>query len=276
MLFMLSLLRYNRAGDDADWLCACLFLGLGILTKTVPLVLVPLLAGGFREATARLRFLGLALVLGPVALGISIIYVLTPYDVTTKVLEYRSLGGYFGFSGLFLLAGADELTRLYNAVFYILLFAVMVASSISFWHRRSIGDRETVLFAALLLVCLPVFGPGYGPHYLYWFMPFLVATFAFFKGKWRLVLTGFALIAACTYLVEYGVVGSQGTFVLNILVYKMGVLHPPLWLLRPMAECESSTGQTLLHVPLFLAYLALVAVGTGVLFRGIKNRSKEN
>jgi len=276
MFFMLSLLRYNRTKDYADWLCACLFLGLGILTKTVPLVLAPLLAGGFRGATTRLKFLGLALLLGPVALGVSIIYVLAPADVTTKVLEYRSISRCFGFSGLFHLAGADQLMGFYNVIFYVLLFMVMVASSILFWHRRSIGDRETVLFAALLLVCIPVFGPGYNSEYLYWFMPFLVATFAFFKGKWRLVLTGFALITACTYLVEYAVLGSHGTFLLNILVYKMGNLHPPLWLLRPMAKCESATGQTLIRLPLFVAYLALLAVGTGVLFRGIKNQSKAN
>ena len=276
MLFMLSLLRYNRAGDDVDWLCACLFLGLGILTKTVPLVLVPLLAGGFREATTRLKFMGLVLLLGPVVLGLSIIYVLTPADVTAKVIEYRSTGDFFGFSSLFHLAGADKLTDVYNFIFYILLFTAMSACSILIWRRQSIGDRETVLLAALLLASIPALGPGYGSNYLYWFMPFLVATFAFFNGRWRLVLTGFALIAACTYLVEYGVLGSHGTFILNILVYKMGVLHPPLWLLRPMAECESQTGQTWLHLPLFLAYLALLGAGTGVLLRGIQDRSKGN
>ncbi|MFZ1074406.1 MAG: hypothetical protein WAO21_13350 [Verrucomicrobiia bacterium] len=274
MLFMISLLRYHQTKDYTDWLCACLFLGLGILTKTVPVVLAPMLAGGFREATTRLKFLGLALLLGPVALGVSIIYVLAPADITTKVFEYRSIGGFFGFPGLFHLAGADELAGFYKVIFYILLFTVMLVSSISFWHRHFIGGRETVLFAALLLVSIPVFGPGYNSEYLYWFMPFLIATFAFFKGKWRLALTGFALIAACTYLVEYALVGSDGTFLLNILVYKMGVQHPPLWLLRPMAACESQTGQILLRLPLFVAYLVLLAVGADVLLRSIKNRSK--
>ena len=59
LLFMNTLLRYNRANSLGDWLSACLFLGLGILTKTVPLILFPMLAGGFRQATASLGFWGL-------------------------------------------------------------------------------------------------------------------------------------------------------------------------------------------------------------------------
>ena len=276
MLFMLSLLRYNRAKDYADWLCACLFLGLGILTKTVPLVLAPLLAGGFREAATRLKFLGLVLLVGPVALGVSIIYVLAPADVTTKVFEYRSTGGTFGFSGIFHLAGVDKLTVFYNLGFYLLLFAVMVLSSILFWHRKSIGDRETILWATLLLAGIPVLGPGYAPQYLYWFMPFLVATFACFKGRWRLVLTGFALITVCTYLVEYALVGSDGMFLLKILAHNTETLRQAASLLPVIRKCESPTGLTLIRLPIFAAYLALLGVGTGVLLRGIKGQSREN
>jgi hypothetical protein len=274
MLFMLGLLRYNRARNYADWLCACLFLGLGILTKTVPLVLAPLLAGGFRAATTRLKFLGLVLLLGPVALGISIIYVLAPTDIATKVFSYRSAGGSFGFSGLFHLAGVDELTGFYNVIFYILLFMVMVVSSILFWHRQSVGSRETVLLAALLLAGVPALGPGYAPQYLYWFMPFLVATFACFKGRWRLVLTGFALIAVCTYLVEYALVGANGMFLLKILAYNKETLGQAVSLLPMIRKCESPTGLTLIRLPIFAAYLALIVVGISVLLRGIKGQLK--
>jgi len=233
-----------------------------------------LLAGGFRQATASMRFLGLAMVLGPVSLGMSIIYALSPVDVATKVIGYRSLAGFFGFSGLFRLAGIDGVTWFYNMIFYILLFTVMVSSAILFWHRRCIGDRETVLHAALLLAFIPVFGPGYAPNYLYWFMPFLVATFAFFEGTWRRALAGLALIAACTYVFEYGVVGSQGTYIVNLWVYETGNNYVPLWLLRPLAKCESATGQTLFRLPLFLAYLTLIAVGIRILFRNIKVQPK--
>jgi hypothetical protein len=119
MLFMNRLLRYNRANDLGDWLSACLFLGLGILTKTVPLVLIPMLAGGFRQATASLRFLGSVLLFGPVTLGMSIIYVLAPDDVTTKVLAYRSGGDpCFGIPGLFHIAGADKFASTPPPIFF--------------------------------------------------------------------------------------------------------------------------------------------------------------
>jgi hypothetical protein len=279
MLFMLNLLRYNRTNDYADWLCACLFLGLGILTKTVPLFLIPLLAGGFREATTRLKFLGLVLLVGPVTLGVSIIYVLAPADVTTKVFEYRSQGETFGFSGLFHLAGVDQMTVFYNLFFYLLLFTVMILSSILFWRRKSIRDQETVLLAALLLAGIPVLGPGYGPQYLYWFMPFLVATCAFFKGKWRRVLIGFALIAVCTYLVEYALVGADGMFLLKIMAHRANdieTLKQAYSLVPVITKCESLTGLTLIRLPLFAAYLTLLVVGTSVLLRGIKDQSSKN
>lgn len=47
---------------------ACLFLGMGILSKTVPLILIPLLVGGLRRAASKVKFLGLVLLLGPVTM----------------------------------------------------------------------------------------------------------------------------------------------------------------------------------------------------------------
>lgn len=274
MLFMLNLLRYNRTGDHTDWLCACLFLGLGILTKTVPVVLAPLLAGGFRVATLRLKGLGFVLLSGPVGLGMSILYVLAPADITAKILEYRSMSGFFGFSGLFHLAGTDALTPYYNLIFYLLLFAAMIMTTICFWRRRSIGSRETVLCAALLLAGIPVFGPGYAPQYLYWFMPFLVATFACFKGRWRLALTGFAVIAVCTYLVEFAMVGADGMFLLKLLAQNLETVYQAASLLPLIRMCESPTGLTLIRFPLFAAYLFLLAAGISILLQGLKGRPK--
>ncbi len=270
MLFMLGLLRYNRTSDGADWLWACLFLGLGILTKTVPLVLVPLLAGGFRVAAARSKFLGLALLWGPVTLGMSVIYVLDPAGITAKVLEYRSIGGAFGFPGLLVLAGQEQWAVYFNAAFYLLLFTAMTAISILFWHRRSIGDRETVLLAALLLMGIPALGPGYAPEYLYWFLPFLAATFAFFQAPWRRSLAAFAIIAAGTYLCEYAFLESHGAF------FRKAAPHQWLWRMPFVYEFQPGTSQTLARLPLFAAYLALLVMGTGLLFRGLKGQSKRN
>jgi len=268
LLFLLSLLRYNRTKDFADWLCATLFLGLGILTKTVPLILVPLLAGGFRQATHRIRFLGITLLLGPVSVGLSIIYVLAPADVITKVIEYRSRSGYFGLSGLCHLAGLDGAAFVCNLAFYALLLAVLVFSAIFFWRRQSIGDRETVLWAALLLAGIPALGPGYAPQYIYWFMPLLVAAFAGFRGNFRLVLAAFGVIAACTYVVEYALMGAYGMFLPKILALEnpnLAIALVPL-----ITRIQKPAGETLASLPLFAAYLALLTSGVRVLFQSLK------
>lgn len=275
LLFLLNLLRFNQTKDPADCLCACLFLGLGILTKTVPLVLVPLLAGGFRTVAGPIKLMGLALLFGPAALGMSVIYVIAPAGVTTHVLGYHSIGDFFGVSGLLHLAGLDPLAALYNLFFYLLLLTLMLRASLWFWQARSMGDRETVLLTALLLVLIPALGPGYGPHYLYWFLPLLVASYAFFEGKWRRVLIAFGVVAAITYLVEYALVGSDGMYLLKILASNKETLRQAVSLLPVVQKCESPTGLTLIRLPLFIAYLALLKVGTDILLEQIKNRQKQ-
>lgn len=274
MFFVLCLVQHNRTKNDADWLCACLFLGLGILAKTVPFILIPLLVGGFREVAKLVKFLGVVLLFGPVTLGMSVIYVLSPTDITAKVLEYRGAGGFFGFSGLFQMAGIEQLTPFYNTIFYLLLLIAMIYTSILFWRRRSIGSRETVLLASLLLVGTVVLGPAYAPQYMYWFLPFLVATFAFFKGRWRQVLGTFAFIAAVTYLIEYALVGSDGMFLLKILAANKATLQQAVSLLPVIRACESPTGSTLIRLPLFIAYLALLGAGASILFQELKADSE--
>ncbi|MGA3267182.1 MAG: hypothetical protein ABSE16_10205 [Verrucomicrobiota bacterium] len=277
MLFMNSLLRYNRTENVTHWLSACLFLGLGILTKTVPLLLVPMLAGGFRRATATSRFIGSALLLGPVTLGMSIIFVLAPADVTSKVLLYHSQVGAFGIPGLIRMALNDEYRRVYNLVFCGLLLTGFILLSLLFWRRHCFGNRETVLFAAILLAAIPCLGPGYATQYIYWFMPFLVATYAFFTRQWRVVLAGFALIAVCTYLFEYAVLPEYGSGLLYVLYPaslagpdQSAVVLPSFYNNFPLVKyLASARAHTLLQIPIFVAYLAVLVFGGRILCRQI-------
>jgi hypothetical protein len=270
LLFMRSLLRYNQTQDSGDWMSACLFLGLGILTKTVPLILIPLLAGGFRKAMPRVKFLGLMLLLGPVTLGMSIIYVLSPANVTKDVLEYHGQSGFFGISGLLHLAGQDQLVALNGQLFDLLLLGVMVACFILFWRRQSIGNSETILLASLMLMSIPVLGPAYAPQYLYWYLPFLVALYAFYKGAFRAVLTVFAVVLVCTYLFEYAILSSDGAYFLNTLISLKVDPHPWVPFAHFVQKCDTQRGQTLLRLPLFVAYLVLLGTGISVLRKKIK------
>jgi hypothetical protein len=279
LLFMDRLLRYNRLNETTDWLAACLFLGLGILTKTVPLVLVPLLVGGFRRVTPTAKFLGIILLLGPVALGMSVIYVLAPIDVTAKVFAYQSVGGYFGISGILLLTGANALQAPSRVFFYLLLAGVMSLSSILFWRRQSIGSRETILFAALVLAAIPVLGPGYGPQYIYWFLPFLIVSFAAYDRYWRWILACFGLVSAGTYLFEYALFPSHGMYLLHMLAHAHMIVPPPAvsqaqWVLDWSDKCFTQTGQTLVRLPLFAAYLVLLVSGAGILFRSVNQQQR--
>ena len=99
-LAVAALGAHRRSREIAAWLGGCLFLGLGVLAKTVPLVLAPLLAPGARRASGTERALGAALLLGPAALGTAVILVLAPSAVWDYVITYRSTRGFFGLAGM--------------------------------------------------------------------------------------------------------------------------------------------------------------------------------
>jgi hypothetical protein len=268
LLFADRLLQYDRLSETTDWLAACLFLGLGILTKTVPVVLVPLLAGGVRRVSPTAKFLGLILLLGPVALGLSVIYVLAPTDVTAKVLAYQSISGYFGISGILHLAGLETLLAISKWLFCLLLVVVVFASSILLWRRQSIGSRETILFAALVLAAIPGLGPGYGPQYICWFLPFLIASFAAYGRYWRWILMCSWLVCAGTYLVEYALFPYHGMYLSNILA-RAHMTSQARSVLDLGQKWSGQTIQTLVRLPLFAAYVVLLVSGARILFRSV-------
>lgn len=281
LLAAASLLRYNVSNDLMDWLCACLFLGLGILTKTVPLALIPLLAGGFRKATAAGRLLGAALVLGPVTLGMSIIYVLAPANVSHNVLGYRGGGFYFGFPGLLHGLGAEKSIALMRLAFYILGIAIMALTWRHLWEKHSFGNRETILYIAVVLMAIPVLGPGFGSQCFYWFLPFLVISYASFAGPWRAWLIGFGLISAVTFIIEYGLNAAYGS---SFIYWEAHVKtredlyqaleNPNNHLLIAMAHglgwLISGIHQTMERLPLFIAMLAIIVFGARILLRNIE------
>jgi hypothetical protein len=285
LLAAASLLRYNASNDLIDWLCACLFLGLGILTKTVPLALIPLLAGGFRRATASGKFLGTALVLGPVSLGMSVIFVLAPSEVLHNVLEYRAKGIYFGFPGLLHSMGMDSFAGYFDGAFYILGIGIMILTWRYLWKHHSLGDRETILYIAVVLLSIPGLGPGFGSQYYYWFMPFFVISYAAYHGLWRKLLIGFAIISAITFIIDYGLDRAYGYNFLYVLSQattpgdlhqwsmmtknnlSISAIHWEIWM-------ESPSNETMERIPLFIAILTIIFFGARILFLGLQEVRK--
>lgn len=276
LLATASLLRYNASNHLTDWLCACLFLGLGILTKTVPLALVPLLAGGFQRATAAGRLLGTALVLGPTFLGMSIIFVLAPSAVFHHVLEYRANGFFFGFPGFLNWMDTNDFVSCFDDAFYILGIGVIVLTWRYLWKNRSLGDRETVLYIAVALLAVPVLGPGFGSQYFYWFLPFFVITYATYESLWRKVLIGFAVISAIMFIIDYGLNPAYGYDWLFLLshtnnqadlyqAWKTSHTEPFATVARWALWLTSPSNQTMEQIPLFIATLTIIFFGARIL-----------
>ena len=115
-----------------------------------------------------------------------------------------------------------------------------------------------VLLAAMLLMTVPALGPGYGPNYIYWFLPLLVASAACEAGAWRETAHRVLCGSALTYLVEYAMFDTHGMFLVRLLPENPQVA-------RWSREWSSAQAQTIIRLPLFAGYLALLAGGASLL-----------
>ncbi len=220
-LALWALVAYNRTNDVVPWLAGCLALGL--------------------------------LFLGPIVLGLSVVYVLAPKAVFDNVLLYRSIRGYFGVTGLLRIAHLDGLGAAYDRVFTVVLLVGVCALFRVAWHR-GLGVNMTVLLGGLLLAAVPALGPGYGPQYAYWYIPPLLATYPLLDDAWRRILVGFYAVAATTYVVEYAFLRALGRF-LVAFVDESSFLH------KVSDRLSKPGAETVLRVPLFVAFLVLLVAG---------------
>ncbi len=152
-----ALIAHERSRDVVFWLVGCLLLGMGVLAKTTPLILAPVLTPGARLASRTARGLGIALLLLPATLGLSVLLALTPRAILDNVIEYRPRPGNFGFAGV--LQGvtiADDRYRL-GAI----LGLCVVALLLWLWPgpaRDSAWPRTRLYLAALTILMALVLG----------------------------------------------------------------------------------------------------------------------
>ena len=142
-LAVTALIAHWRSRNVVLWLCGCLLLGVGVLAKTVPLVLAPILAPGARLAGKAGTVLGAALFLGPAALGLSVIMALAPEATRMHVIEYRSLSGFFGVHGLLY-----DVTTVRAWIGPVMVVALLVSAAF-IWRS---GSREPPLSANLVFL----------------------------------------------------------------------------------------------------------------------------
>jgi hypothetical protein len=245
-----SLLRFQQSGQTEDWLVACLWLGLAIALKSVPVLLVPLLLAGTRRLRARTLAFGAALAAGPTAYGLGALQALRAGDVHA-ILRYRSVPGWFGATGWMHRIGRDAWMLPYSYASQLALLLIPLAMVALALRGRLAAPRALVAAAALSLVAVPAIGSGYGPQYFYWFWPLLLAAFALGGPALRRRIEVFAGIAAATYLVEYAFAGFLGAF----LAMRFPASRDMLFGTDPARALRVFT---LVRTPLWLAYLALL------------------
>lgn len=251
VLFLIEVASYIRSGDVVEWLGACLLLGLAILLKTTPFVLVPLLLLGTKRFSGNTKFLGAALTFGPVVLGLSIIFVLAPAQVSENVLGYRGISGFFGVTGLLGLADLSSLSSFYSVAFPFLLLASLAWIAANMVKSQSRSPLFLAPFAAGAMLALPLFGPGYGPQYLFWSIPLVATVYHTTEDRWtkRVIVAAYA-VAALTYIAEYSLFRSHGALALQ--------LWPHSYPLRSVAaQIYTGGGQTFVRLPLFASLLAV-------------------
>ncbi len=262
LLAITALIRFARSGDPVDWLCAALALGIGILAKTIPVILLPLLAAGWKRLDLRTHALGAFLFMGPVALGLSILLTLTPHEVYQHIIQYRSLGGVFGVSGILAATVNPQAARIVRIALLVALAVIVLISTLRESRGAANDTRRLVLLGAFLLLGIVVLGPGYGPQYIAWFLPLLVLTATSFDVAWRRILVVWGVIAVITYVAEYLLLRSHGALLVHLF---------------PRQNFDWARGMgtpqtlTLLRLPLFLTYCA-VWIKAGALL-GTSSRS---
>jgi hypothetical protein len=263
-----SLLAFERSRDVALWLAAALFVGLGVLAKSVPLVLAPLLAAGSRLRSRVGTVLGWTLVVGPAALGVAVVLALAPGEVYRYVIRYRSLSGGFGLSGL-----RDVVAPGLASAHGWLFLAAVAGTLVWLWRRLAprppAPPQTTFLLAALLLMVIPVFGPGYGPQYAYWYLPALVGTYVLLDDGWRRLLLVAYVIAAATYVFDYAFVDFLGQN-LQALAPGQG------WIASVTGHVSDLDRLTMYRLPLLAAYLLVIAAGARRLARELREPAADD
>lgn len=247
------LVDYGRSGSDVDWLLACFFLGLAVLTKTFPLALVPLLLPGARSATWKARALGLIFVVGPTALGMSVLFALAPDAIVRNVLLYSSAPGRFGISGLANSLGLTKALALSSPVSSLVLIALLIWGSFKAWSWRNVNDKDLVIVCGLILLTIPTLGPGFGPQYAIWFIAPFVAAFALGSSRWRFWLVVSYIVSAVTYYMLYAYARDLGQFIPHLSGSPRSLELGRLF--------TKDVPRSWLSLPMFLSWVALLFIG---------------
>lgn len=250
---MIWVLHHERSRRPVEWLLGCLFLGLGVLTKSYPMLLAPILVAGFRRASNAERALGAILFIGPAVYGLSILFVIDPPAMIRNVLLYESIPGYFGVTGLGPLLGWSSSSWIWGPIISLVLVFLLGLAVSMVWRGGLPADSRLVLYTALTMLAVPTLGPGFGTQYIHWSLPFLIVTYAALGRRWRLTLLFALLVTIVTYCFIYALSSGHGAALVQ------ASSEPAI--ARLSAWVSGQRGQSLSTAPMFGTWLVVLATG---------------
>jgi hypothetical protein len=162
--------------------------------------------------------------------------------------------------------GVADARGAYATVFALVLGVAAVATSIVLWRGDPPTAPRLFLLAAVALMIVVAFGPGYGPQYAYWFLPALVATYVLLDDGWRWLLRVAWLVAAVTYVVEYALVDYLGAWAAEIF-------GDGTWVADAGNYLKAPHHLVVARLPLYAVYLVLIAAGVDRLHRHARPRA---
>lgn len=239
---LLALVAYQRSRDPFDWLLACFLLGMGVLTKTVPIALTPLLIPGAREMSHKGKFLGALLLVGPSALSVGVLFALTPKAIVDNVFLYAAVPGRFGISGITKNLGMTGMFEAWRIGATLLLLSLLAWGCIRAWSWTRVSAHQLVLLSGVILLAIPTIGPGFGPQYAFWCIPSFAVSWLTGSKSWRVTLLSVFAVTVATYILFYGFAWDLGQSIFflwdSAIARRLGALlmkdGPRTWFSLPM------------------------------------------
>jgi hypothetical protein len=259
-LFLIFTVKFRRGGGEIDWLWSAGLHGMGIFTKSFPMLLWPVLMQGVKRVPRRARFLGAGLLAGPTALALAPLFALTPSGIMEHVIYYRGVGVSFGLMSILHLAGAPENADLYGKIYGVAVLTVSAMMAIGMLRYAWPKDEDLPLLAGVIFLALFTLGTGYGSQYWFWVFPMMLAAYSNQPGWFRKVLLWAGVITVVTNLFDYGFEEWMGGFV--------------FWRFKSPAMQDFSTGLMesnwklpVIHLPMTIAAMVVIGAGASVLLR---------
>lgn len=264
LLFLQIMIFESKGNPKFSWLRACFVLGVGVLAKTFPIILTPILTFGSKSRSYKQTILGFVLVILPATIALMISAYFSYEDTVNKIVMYRSIPGYFGISGILALGRQQELSQFYSIAFVGVLFGGLIALG-ALLSRLTKLDPDIFLFGvALLFLFVVTLGSGYGVQYLSWVLYPWIIIYPWCSRRLQIAAQRVFKIALLTACFEYFLYPDLGASLTKMISLE--------WLNNFSAQFKNPAAQTVSRLPLFIGMLSVLWLGSREFLKIVKAR----